>query len=70
MNTITWTPEMLKRFKDAYERAINGGNDSFMFDGNEFVTPYAGYLIEYLEIEFKRHAAMHVDWRGKWTTRE
>lgn len=40
---------MLRRFKKAYEEAAQAGNDTFLFDGNEFVLTYARYLIEYLE---------------------
>jgi len=45
-NMITWTPNKLKRFKKAYNAYEE---DTFMFDGNEFVKGYAKCLIEYLE---------------------
>lgn len=47
---IQWTPEMLKRFKKAYEECKG---DTFKFDGNIFVKAYAKYLIEYLDKAFK-----------------
>jgi hypothetical protein len=49
---INWDRPKLERFKKAYEKAIVDGarpNDTFVFDGNEFVVQYAKYLIEYLE---------------------
>lgn len=53
--TINWTPEMLARMKQAYEKekaAGRGGKETFTFDGNEFVMDYAKYLIEFLEGKF------------------
>ena len=52
--TIDWTLPMLRRFKKAYGRAVADKKDSFVFDGNEFVTDYAKYLIEYLDKEFAK----------------
>lgn len=51
---INWTPEMLRKFKIAYKQALAkvGRNGTFMFDGNEFVVAYAGYLIQYLDSQF------------------
>lgn len=46
---IAWTRPMLERFKKTFKQAETNGADSFMFDGKEFVTLYAKYLIEYLE---------------------
>lgn len=40
---------MLERFKRTFKQAEANAADSFMFDGKEFVTLYAKYLIEYLE---------------------
>ncbi len=52
--TITWTAEMLMRFRGAYKEATEAETEQFTFDGNEFVTMYAKYLIEYLEAQFMR----------------
>lgn len=49
---INWTPAMLRRMKTAYKAAVEGGRDTFVFDGNEFVTSYAKYLIQYLDSLF------------------
>jgi hypothetical protein len=50
---ISWTPDMLKRFKKKYEAERAAGHDQFNFDGHDFVVAYAKYLIEYLESQFK-----------------
>lgn len=51
---ITWTPAMAKRLKTAYAEACKTKtkDETFMFDGHEFVLGYAKYLIEYLEMQF------------------
>jgi|HubBroStandDraft_4_1064222.scaffolds.fasta_scaffold419159_2 hypothetical protein len=49
MNMITFTPEMLARFKAAYRIAVDAKVDTFRFDDKEFVVSYAKYLIEYLD---------------------
>lgn len=49
MKTINWTAEMLERLKKAYAHAVETNLESFEFDGNEFNTNYAKYLIEYLD---------------------
>jgi len=48
--SITWTRPMLKRFKIVYSRHVaHSDHGVFIFDGHEFDTGYAKYLIEYLE---------------------
>lgn len=51
---IKWTPAMAKRLKVAYAEACKTKtkDDTFVFDGNEFVLGYAKYLIEFLETKF------------------
>jgi hypothetical protein len=52
---ITWTPDKLKKFKKAYEKArVKHVNSecSFMFEGHEFVIGYSVYLIEHLNNQF------------------
>lgn len=39
----------LKRFKREYLRNLREGNESFKFEGNEYFTRYAKYMVEYLE---------------------
>ena len=50
--TVTWSPTDFKYFKRAYTNAVKGGNEQFKFHGNDFVTGYAKYLIQYLENEY------------------
>jgi adenosine deaminase len=54
--TVSFTPEKLAQFKKAYTRVskILAQTDSFMFQGDEYVLGYAKYLIQYLEMQFKR----------------
>lgn len=51
---VTFTPESARRLKAVYteECKTKTKNDSFLFDGNEYVLGYAKYLIEYLELQF------------------
>lgn len=54
MKTIQWTGIKLVRFKIAYRNARVNKAETFHFEGNEFVTNYAKYLIEYLDSKFKQ----------------
>lgn len=40
-----------KDFYKAYEKALKDGVDTFIFEGLEFYTPYAKYLLEYIELK-------------------
>lgn len=46
---IRWTHEMRERLRAHYNAARAAGKDTFMFDGNEYVTRYAKYLLEHLD---------------------
>lgn len=50
--SILWDRPMLRRFKKAYFEALPDA--TFTFEGHEFVTNYAKYLIEYLEGIFNK----------------
>ena len=50
---IVWTHELFVRFKKQYANALAQNKETFIFDGHGFLTPYAGYLIEYLSEKFK-----------------
>jgi len=44
----------MKRVRDLkreYEKAVKEGRETFMIDEFEFYTPFAKYLIEYLEMK-------------------
>jgi|TARA_R110000851_G_scaffold146223_1_gene285845 hypothetical protein len=49
MNTIEFTKDSFKRFKQAYKVALENNKESFLFLEKEFVTTYAKYLIEHLK---------------------
>jgi hypothetical protein len=48
-NSVAFDRPMLKRLKYAYAKAVNKKAEAFKFDGREYVTDFAKYLIEYLE---------------------
>ena len=53
---IDWgVPDRFKRFKAEYEKQRAAGNAEFTFDGHQFVTGYAKYLIEYLKTLLPPH---------------
>lgn len=45
---IEFSPKRAQRFADEHNKAIKEKKEIFMFDGNEFVTAYAHYVLEYL----------------------
>lgn len=47
--TIQWTEPMRDRFRKAYNQAVKDGKGAFSFDGNDFHTGYAKYLLEHLD---------------------
>lgn len=49
---IEFTPELLEKLKEAYGLAIKNGKPLFIFNGSEWVTDYAKYVIEYLNNKF------------------
>ena len=48
---VSFTPAKLKRFKQAYDKCEKG--KTFLFENNEYLREYAGYMIEYLETMWK-----------------
>jgi len=51
MKQLEMNQKTFERLKTAYEAARQQGLDSFVFEDNEFVTNYAKYLIEYIEMK-------------------
>lgn len=49
MPPITVTQKDIKPLKVAYNKAVKEGKDFFVYRGQEVVTTYAKYLLEYLE---------------------
>ena len=54
METIEWTPEKLHALKKVYALYKDNPSGVFVFSGHELVVGYAKYLIQYLEMQFKR----------------
>jgi hypothetical protein len=55
MSEIKFTEEKYKELKQLYKIACDTGKDIFQFEGNELLTAYAKYLIEYLSDKFERN---------------
>jgi len=49
MTAIQFTSEKATELQRAYDRAVEGGQDIFVFEGQELVVGYAKYLLEYLK---------------------
>lgn len=48
---VNWTETKLNRFKESFSRAVKQEKEIFLFEGSEFVTGYARYLIAYLSTQ-------------------
>jgi hypothetical protein len=51
--TITFTPELRDDLRRAHKDAVDHDLDRFEWNGGMFLTDFAGYLLEYLDIQFK-----------------
>ena len=49
MPTINFDRKKLEALRQAHAEALKEGRKEFVFEGNDLYTPYAGYLIEYLD---------------------
>ena len=54
MTMVNFNREKLRQFKKIYLAAVEDKKEIFIFDGEEYVTGYAKYVIEYLENKFKK----------------
>jgi len=52
-NTISVDKSTFLKLKKEYQNAVNTSKNIFIFDGNELLTTYAKYLIEYLTPMFR-----------------
>ena len=52
-NTISVDKSTFTRLKNEYQNAVQNSKSTFVFDGNELLTNYAKYLIEYLKTKFE-----------------
>lgn len=53
-NTITFDRQKLINLKRAYTNALKDSKEIFVFEGQQILTAYARYLIEYLEGLFNK----------------
>jgi hypothetical protein len=51
-NKVSFTPKTRDALRKEYDQAVEDNKDSFVFDGNEFVTGYAKYLLQYLDGQY------------------
>lgn len=52
--TIAFTAGKRERLRKAYNVAVNDDADVFVFEDREYVTGYAKYLLEYLDLTLPR----------------
>lgn len=54
---ITWSEKTIKILRECYDKAIKEKKDKFDCRGAEFLTSYAGFLLEFYEPKFlnKKH---------------
>jgi hypothetical protein len=50
---IIFTKESKNAFEKEYKKALENKQETFMYSNREFLTEYAKYLIEYLEMKIK-----------------
>lgn len=46
---INFNRHKARRFKEAYEHAVNQGVEVFAFEGADFLVSYAKHVVEYLK---------------------
>lgn len=52
MNSITIDKKYMQGLRKAYNKAVKEGKGQFKYNGNDFVTGYAKYFLEYYEPKF------------------
>ena len=52
-NTITFNKVSYEQFKVEYNSAVENNKEMFVFKGNDILTAYAKYMIEYLKNKFE-----------------
>lgn len=45
---MIFTPILIRKFRAAYNSAKKANEESFVFEGHEFLVAYAKYLLQYL----------------------
>lgn len=52
MKMINFDRQKLRELKTRYNKAVKANKESFIYKGDEYLTSYAKYVIEYLESQF------------------
>ncbi len=55
MNTINFDKSKYESLKLSYKNSVFQKKDVFLFEGNELLTDYAKYLLEYLSTIFEKN---------------
>jgi hypothetical protein len=53
-NTVSFNVTTFRKLKKEYENAIQNNITIFTFEGNEYLTSYAKYMVEYLKTKFEK----------------
>lgn len=59
--TVEFTPAKRDALRAAHTRAVSKGRESFVFEGREYLTEYAKYVLEYLDSQFRGAARRRLD---------
>lgn len=54
MIMINFDRDKLRQLKTHYNKAVKANKESFIFNGDEYLTAYAKYVIEYLSSQFEK----------------
>ena len=54
---VSITPENYRPFKAEYNKAVKNNADEFEFEGNKYLTRYAKYILEYLDMKVINRAS-------------
>ena len=53
-NMVSFDEQTYRKLKSEYQKSVKNNVDVFVFEGNELLTNYAKYLIEYLKTKFEK----------------
>lgn len=54
---MTFTTTTYFQFKSEYLKAVQNKSEQFCFEGHDFLTEYAKYVLEYLKPKFEKQPA-------------
>jgi hypothetical protein len=46
---IQFTEHMVEELREEYNKAVEAGAETFFYGGNQYVTDYAKYLLQYID---------------------